>query len=142
MWPFSRKLDLNKIEIHLHFRGGEMNPTYTVKLSVDKHEVLEGLGFIQGTDFRLSNIVTVPAYRKKGFGTTFIGALIGAARARQCATFTLEDVSPRNTGAVSIYQRFGGRGAAAESAQRPLRLPDPTLIAATRMAVRGPFHPG
>lgn len=107
MWPFSRKLDLNKIEIHLHFWGSGIDPTYTVKLSVDKHEVLEGLGFIQGSDFRLSNIVTVPTFRKKGFGTTVIGTLIGAARARQCATFTLEDVSPRNTGAISIYQRFG-----------------------------------
>lgn len=78
-----------------------------MKLSVDKLEVLECLGFIQGSDFRLSNIVTVPAFRQKGFGTTVIGTLIGAARARQCTTFTLEDVSPRNTGAISIYQRFG-----------------------------------
>ena len=107
MWPFRKKLDLNKIEIHLHFWGGESDPTYTVKLSVDKLEVLECLGFIQGSDFRLSNIVTVPAFRQKGFGTTVIGTLIGAARARQCTTFTLEDVSPRNTGAISIYQRFG-----------------------------------
>jgi len=108
MWPFRKKtLDLNKIEIHLHFWGDESEPTYTVKLSVDKLEVLECLGFIQGSDFRLSNIVTVPAFRRRGFGTTVVGTLIGAARARQCSTFTLEDVSPRNTGAINIYQRFG-----------------------------------
>lgn len=107
MWPFSRKVNLNKIEIHLHFWGGEIDPTYTVKLSVDKLEALEGLGVVQGADFRLSNIVTVPAYRKKGLGTTVVGMLIGAARARQCATFTFEDVSPRNIEAIKIYQRFG-----------------------------------
>lgn len=74
---------------------------------IDKHEMLEGLEFIQGTDFRLSNIVTVPAYCKNGFGTTVTGTLIGAASARQCATFTLEDVLPKNTGAISVYQRSG-----------------------------------
>lgn len=107
MWPFSEKLDLNKIEIHLQYWGGESDPSYTVKLSVDKVEALEGVGVIQGSDFRLSNIVTVPALRRRGYGTTVIGTLIGAARARQCATFTLEDVSPKNTGAIAIYQRFG-----------------------------------
>jgi ribosomal protein S18 acetylase RimI-like enzyme len=107
MWPFSRKVDLNKIEIHLHFWGGEIDPTYTVKLSVDKLEVLEGLGVVQGSDFRISNIVTVPAYRRKGFGTTVVGTLIGAARARRCSTFTFEDVSPRNIEAINIYLRFG-----------------------------------
>lgn len=107
MWPFSRKLDSNRIEIHLHFWGDEPEPTYTFRLAVDKHEVLEGLGLVQGSDFRLSNIVTVPAFRRKGFGTTVIGTLIGAARARQCATFTFEDVSPKNTEAIGIYRRFG-----------------------------------
>jgi len=107
MWPFSRKLDSNRIEIHLHFWGGEPEPTYTFRLAVDKHEVLEGLGLVQGSDFRLSNIVTVPAFRRKGFGTTVIGTLIGAARARQCATFTFEDVSPKNIEAIGIYRRFG-----------------------------------
>jgi ribosomal protein S18 acetylase RimI-like enzyme len=107
MWPFSTKLDLNKIQIHLNFWGGEMNPTFTVRLSVDKHEVLEGVGCVQGSDFRLSNIVTVPAYRDKGLATTVVGTLIGAARARQCSTFTFEDVSPRNLEAIDMYQRFG-----------------------------------
>lgn len=107
MWPFGKTLDLNKIEIHLHFWGSEVDPTYTVKLSIDKVEVLEGVGVVQGSDFRLSNIVTVPTFRRLGFGTTVIGTLIGAARARRCATFTLEEVAPGNTGAISIYQRFG-----------------------------------
>jgi GNAT superfamily N-acetyltransferase len=106
MWPFSG-MDLSKIEIQLHFWGGEVDATYTVRLSVDKHEVLEGLGVVQGSDFRLSNIVTVRPFRRKGFGTTVVGTLIGAARARQCSTFTFEDVSPRNIEATSIYQRFG-----------------------------------
>lgn len=106
MWPFSKTMDLNRIEIHLHF-WGDVDPSYTVKLAVDKHEVLEGLGVVQGRDFRLSNIVTVPAFRRKGYGTTVLGTLIGAARARQCSTFTLEDVSPHNTEAIAIYQRFG-----------------------------------
>lgn len=107
MWPFSRTLDRNKIEIHLHFWGDATTPTYTVKLAIDKHEVLEGVGAVQNGDFRLSNIVTVPAFRRQGYGTTVIGTLIGAARARQCATFTLEDVSPHNSGAIAIYRRFG-----------------------------------
>lgn len=107
MWPFSKKVDLNKIDIHLHFWGCESDATYTVHLSVDRLEVLEGLGVVQGSDFRLSNIVTVPAYRRKGYGTTVVGTLIGAARARQCSTFTFEDVSPRNIEATNIYRRFG-----------------------------------
>ena len=107
MWPFSRKLDLNKIQIHLNFWDGEVDPTFTVRLSVDKHEVLEGVGVVQGSDFRLSNIVTVPGYRNKGLGTTVVGTLIGAARARQCSTVTFEDVSPRSIEAINIYRRFG-----------------------------------
>lgn len=106
MWSFSKTMDLNRIEIHLHF-WGDTNPSYTVKLAVDKHEVLEGLGVVQDRDFRLSNIVTVPAFRRKGYGTTVLGMLIGAARARQCGTFTLEDVSPHNAEAIAIYRRFG-----------------------------------
>lgn len=113
MWPFSRKLDPNKIEIRLHFWGDETDPTYTIHLAVDGHEVLEGLGIVQGSDFRLSNIVTVPGFRRKGFGTTVIGTLIGAARARRCSTFTFEDVSPRNAEATGIYRSFGA------VAQRP-----------------------
>jgi len=106
MWPFSR-IDLNKIDIQLQFWGGERDVPYTARLSVDGIEVVEALGVIQGSDFRLSNITTVPIYRKKGFGTTVVGTLIGVARARQCTTFTIEDVSPRNIEATQLYRRFG-----------------------------------
>lgn len=107
MWPFDRKLDLNRIEIRLHYWGGPEDPSYTVHLAVGGHEVLEGVGLICGKDFRVSNIVTVPAFRRKGYGTLAIGTLIAAAQARQCSTFTLENVSPRNVEAVSLYRRYG-----------------------------------
>ncbi len=106
MWPFNTEVDLNHIDIHLRF-WGDADPAYTVRLTVGKREVLEAVGVVQGGDFRLSNIVTVPSYRRKGLCTLVVGTLIGAARARQCSTFTLEDVSPRNIEAISIYQRFG-----------------------------------
>lgn len=107
MWPFRRKpVDVNRIEIYLHF-WGEVDPTYTVRLSVGKVEVLEAIGVVQGVDFRLSNIVTVPGFRRKGLATTVVGMLIGAARARRCATFTFENVSPRNPEATTLYQRYG-----------------------------------
>ena len=107
MWLFGSKGDSNKIEIHLEFWGGEVDPSFTVRLVSDKQTVLEGVGVVQGSDFRVSNIKTEPAYRRKGFGTTVIGALIGAARARKCTTFTLEEVSPKNSEAIDMYLRFG-----------------------------------
>jgi len=106
MWPFRSKDNSKKIEIHLRF-WGEENPAYTVHLLVGRLEVLEAQGVIQGSDFRLSNIVTLAAFRKKGYGMTVVGMLMGAARARDCATFTFEDVSPHNIEATSIYRRFG-----------------------------------
>jgi len=106
MWPFSRT-DLNKMDIQLQFWGGEIDVPYTARLSVDGIEVVEALGVVQGSDFRLSNITTVPIYRQKGFGTAVVGTLIGVARARQCSTFTIEDVSPRNIEATRLYRRFG-----------------------------------
>jgi ribosomal protein S18 acetylase RimI-like enzyme len=107
MWPFGKRNDPNKIEIQLTFWGGELDPSFTVKLLTQGQTALEAIGFIQGTDFRLGNIKTEPAFRKKGFATTVVGTLIGVARARQCATFTLEEVSPDNVQAISIYRRFG-----------------------------------
>lgn len=106
MWPFQSKVDLNKIEIHLHY-WGEVDPAYTVRLSVGRLEVLEAVGVVLGADFRLSNIETVPAFRKHGLGTIVVGTLIGAARARRCITFTLENVSSHNAEAIDLYRRFG-----------------------------------
>lgn len=106
MWPFRSKDDQNRIQIQLHF-WGTVDPTYTVRLCVDKREVLEALGVVIGTDFRLSNIETIPAFRNHGLGTIVVGTLIGAARARRCATFTFENVSPKNSEAIDIYKRFG-----------------------------------
>lgn len=107
MWPFSKKLDPNRIEIRLHYWGGPDEPAWTFKLAVGGHEVLESVGGVRGTDFRVSNIVTVPSFRRRGYGTLAIGTLIAAARARGCHTFTLENVSPRNVEAVNLYRRYG-----------------------------------
>ena len=107
MWPFSRKLDQNRIEMRLHYWGGPDEAGWTFKLAVGGHEVLEAVGQVRARDFRVSNIVTVPAYRRRGYGTLAIGTLIAAARARGCATFTLENVSPRNIEAVNLYRRHG-----------------------------------
>lgn len=107
MWPFARKVDPNRIEIHLDFWGDPDDPSFTVKLMAMNQTVVEAVGGIQGSDFRLGNIKTEPAFRKRGYGTTVIGTLLGAARARRCSTFTFEDVSSKNTEAISIYLRFG-----------------------------------
>lgn len=107
MWPFSSKLDQNRIEMRLHYWGGPDEAGWTFKLAVGGHEVLEAVGQVRGQDFRVSNIVTVPAYRRRGHGTLAIGTLMAAARARGCATFTLENVSPRNIEAVNLYRRHG-----------------------------------
>lgn len=107
MWPFSRQLDTNRIEMRLHYWGGPDEPAWTFKLAVGGHEVLEGVGQIQRQDFRVSNIVTVPMYRRRGYGTLAIGTLIAAARARGCRSFTLENVSPKNVEAVNLYRRHG-----------------------------------
>lgn len=107
MWPFSRKLDTNRIEMRLHYWGGPDEPTWTFRLAIGGHEVLEGVGLIEGHDFRVSNIVTVPAFRRQGYGTLAIGTLIAAARARGCRSFTLENVSPKNVEAVNLYRRHG-----------------------------------
>jgi ribosomal protein S18 acetylase RimI-like enzyme len=107
MWPFSKKLDPNRIEMRLHYWGGPGDPTYTLHLAVGGHEVLESVGQIIGKDFRVNNIVTVPMYRRQGYGTLAIGTLIAAARARGCNTFTLENVSPKNVEAVNLYRRYG-----------------------------------
>jgi hypothetical protein len=58
-------------------------------------------------DLRLSNIVTLAAFRKKGYGMTVVCMLIGAAGARESSTFTFEDVAPNRIEATSIYRRFG-----------------------------------
>jgi ribosomal protein S18 acetylase RimI-like enzyme len=100
-------MDLSKIDIQLQFWGSGIDTPYTLRLSLGKMEVVEALGVIQGSDFRLTNITTVPVYRKKGFATTVVGTLIGVAKSRQCSTFTIEDVSPRNIEATSLYRRFG-----------------------------------
>lgn len=107
MWPFSKKLDQNRIEMRLHYWGGADDPTWTFKLAVGGHEVLESIGLVRNGDFRVSNIVTVPDYRRQGYGTLAIGTLIAAARARQCSSFTLENVSPKNVEAVNLYRRHG-----------------------------------
>jgi len=107
MWPFARKVDANRIQIQLDFWGDPADPSFTATLTAQKQTVVEAVGAIQGSDFRLGNITTEPAFRKKGYGTTVIGALIGAARARRCATFTFEDVSAKNAEAIGIYLRFG-----------------------------------
>jgi ribosomal protein S18 acetylase RimI-like enzyme len=106
MWPFSRP-DLDKIDLHLQFWTAEPDTPYTLRLTVDTLDVVEALGVVRGADFRLSNISTVPAFRGKGLASLVVGTLIGAARTRQCATFTIEDVSPRNPAANRLYQRFG-----------------------------------
>jgi GNAT superfamily N-acetyltransferase len=85
----------------------EPDTPYTLRLTVDKLDVVEALGVVRGSDFRLSNIATVPVFRGKGLASLVIGTLIGAARTRQCSTFTIEDVSPRNPAANRLYQRFG-----------------------------------
>ncbi len=107
MWPFSKKLDQNRIEMRLHYWGGADEPTWTFKLAVGGHEVLESVGSVRRGDFRVSNIVTVPTYRRKGYGTLAIGTLIAAARSSGCSSFTLENVSPRNVEAVNLYRRHG-----------------------------------
>lgn len=107
MWPFSKKLDKNRIEMRLHYWGGADEPAWTFKLAVGGHEVLESVGLIHGRDFRVSNIVTVPDYRRQGYGTLAIGTLVAAARARGCSSFTLENVSPKNVEAVNLYRRLG-----------------------------------
>lgn len=107
MWPFSKKLDQNRIEMRLHYWGGADDLTWTFKLAVGGHEVLEGIGLVRNGDFRVSNIVTVPDYRRQGYGTLAIGTLIAAARARKCSSFTLENVSPKNVEAVNLYRRHG-----------------------------------
>lgn len=106
MWPFSRE-DLDKIDMHLQFWTAEPEPPYTLRLTIDKLDVVEALGVVRGSDFRLSNISTVPAFRGNGLATLVVGTLLGAARARRCSTFTIEDVSPRNAAAVRLYRRFG-----------------------------------
>ena len=107
MWPFAETVDPDKITIHLDFWGDAAAPSFTVKLVTENQTVVEGFGEIRDTDFRLCNIKTDPAYRQRGFGTTVVGTLIGAARARHCTTFTLEDVSPANTEAIAVYRSFG-----------------------------------
>lgn len=107
MWPFSTKLDMNRFEMRLHYWGAADEPAWTFKLAVGGHEVLESVGAIRHGDFRVSNIVTVPAYRRQGYGTLALGTLIAAARARGCNSFTLENVSPRNVEAVNLYRRHG-----------------------------------
>lgn len=107
MWPFARKVDANRIQIQLDFWGDPADPSFTAKLIAANQTVVEAVGTIQGSDFRLGNIKTEPAFRQKGYGTTVIGTLIGAARARRCATFTFEDVSPKNSVAIGIYLRLG-----------------------------------
>jgi GNAT superfamily N-acetyltransferase len=106
MWPFNR-VDLDKINLHLQFWTAETDTPYTLRLTVDKLDVVEALGVVRGSDFRLSNITTVPVFRRKGLASLVIGTLIGAARARRCSTFTIEDVSPRKPAATRLYQRFG-----------------------------------
>ena len=106
MWPFTRP-DLDKIDLHLQFWTAEPDTPYTLRLTVDKLDVVEALGVVRGSDFRLSNIATVPVFRGKGLASLVIGTLIGAARTRQCSTFTIEDVSPRNPAANRLYQRCG-----------------------------------
>ena len=107
MWPFTQTEDPDKIDIQLDFWGDAGAPSFTVKLVTEDQTALEGFGEIRGTDFRLCNIKTHPAYRQRGFCTTVVGTLIGAARARRCTTFTLEDVSLNNPEAIAVYQSFG-----------------------------------
>jgi len=107
MWPFSKKLDQNRIDMHLHYWGVADEPAWTFKLAVGGHEVLESVGLVRNGDFRVSNIVTVPTWRRQGYGTLAVGTLIAAARARGCGSFTLENVSPKNVEAVNLYRRHG-----------------------------------
>jgi hypothetical protein len=67
MWPFTRP-DLDKIDLHLQFWTAEPDTPYTLRLTVDKLDVVEALGVVRGSDFRLSNIATVPVFRGKGLG--------------------------------------------------------------------------
>ena len=107
MWPFARNRHPNRIGIQLDFWGEPAAPSYTAKLLVGDQTVVEAIGFIQGADFRLGNIKTEPDFRRRGYAMTVIGTLVGAARARRCATFTFEDVSPHNVEAIAIYRRLG-----------------------------------
>ena len=70
MWPFARKVDPNRIEIHLDFWGDPASPSFTARLLAENQIAVEAVGAIQGSDFRLGNIKTEPAFRKKGYGTT------------------------------------------------------------------------
>lgn len=106
MWPFARKNNPNRIEIQLEFWGEPAAPSYTATLMAGNQTAVEAIGFIQGADFRLGNIKTEPDFRRHGYGMTLIGTLLGAARARRCATFTFEDVSPHNVEAIAIYRRL------------------------------------
>jgi ribosomal protein S18 acetylase RimI-like enzyme len=106
MWPFNRA-DLDKIDMHLQFWTAEPDTPYTLRLTLDKLDVVEALGVVRGADFRLSNISTLPAFRGNGLATLVVSTLIGSARARRCSTFTIENVSPRNPAANRLYQRLG-----------------------------------
>ena len=108
MWPFSRP-DLDKIDLHLQFWSADPDRPYTARLTLDGIDAVEALGVVRGTDFRLANIRTVEVFRGHGLASMVVGTLIGAARARRCETFTIEDVSPRNPAANHLYERFGAQ---------------------------------
>ena len=106
MWPFTRA-DLDKIDLRLQFWRAEPDTPYVARLFLGGLEAVEALGVVREDDFRLATIGTVAAYRGQGLASMVVGMLIGAARAQRCATFTIEDVSPRNPAANRLYQRFG-----------------------------------
>jgi hypothetical protein len=47
MWPFTRP-DLDKIDLHLQFWTAEPDTPYTLRLTVDKLDVVEALGVVRG----------------------------------------------------------------------------------------------
>lgn len=108
MWPFTRP-DLDRFSLHLQFWRNEPDTPYTARLAVDGLDAVEAVGVVRGADFRLAEIRTAEVFRRHGLASMLVGTLIGAARARRCTTFTIEDVSPRNPAANHLYQRFGAQ---------------------------------
>ena len=55
---------------------------------------------------QITNIATLPEYRRRGFAAEVLTALLAGARSRRLAFVTLE-VRESNAPAIALYEKFG-----------------------------------
>lgn len=103
----------------------EGSEVFSLKLSWSASVVVEGFAldayigpnaigkshgtYEQGKQFRLTKIDVYDPYKKQGYGTIMIYALIGAAKTKKCTTFIFEGVSDTNNRAINLYKRLGAQ---------------------------------